>query len=223
YHMLNAISLEAESVHNRISSNLDYFGHPAGWVPQLSFDASLVSFSNEIDAAIPILYLAYYVEQSSADRDRHIASLRSSLTALEADVQDATARFNNAQAAIPELASAAADLKQDLNLFQQQVEIRKNELMQQAQRNVEDRHSVPFWKQALNTLSAAAQVFPIGQPVLGSVGKGLSILSNIDQNTPLQTIQQAGSLAGDFTDAKIKESVKDYHDKLAALDPSRAQ
>lgn len=223
YHLFTAISLEMVSTRTRIANNLDYFGHPAGWVPELSFDASLMSYSNEINAAIPILYLAYYVDQSSADHDRHIASLQESLGRLQGDISDATNKYNSAQAAIPELSTSAANLTQDINLFKEKVEIRRGELLAQAQQIVDDRHSVPFWKQALNTLSAAAQVFPIGQPVVGSVGKGLNIIANVDQNTPLDTLKEAGSLAGDFSQANIKLSVANYHAEIAQLDPSKAQ
>ena len=219
----SSLSLEMASIKTRISNNLDYFGHPAGWVPELSFDASLTGFTNEVDEAIHILYLAYYVEESSSDHDRHVASLKDTVTKLQDDVTKSAAEYNTAQIAIPKLATSAADLAQDISLYQEKVEIRENELMAQAQQTVGDSHNVPFWKQALNTLSAAAQVFPIGQPVVGSVGKGLNILASVGQDTPLETLQQVGSLASDFNEANIKQSVANYHSEIAELDPSNAK
>jgi hypothetical protein len=216
------LQLEMESIRARIVSHLDYFGHPAGWVPQLSLDASLRSFTNEIDAAIPILYLSYYVEQSSADRERHLAGLQESVDKLQADASDAASRYNEAQANIPELSTAAENVQAQITLYQEKVENRKKELVAEAERQVEEAHEVPFWKQALNTLSAAASVFPLGQPVVGSIGTGLHILANVDENTPLQSLQETGNLAKDFTKANFKKSEEDFHSQVALLDPGKA-
>lgn len=160
HNSLVQLRLEMENISVRLRSNLDYFGHPAGWVPQLSFAATLRSYSDEVKRDIPILYLAYYVQESSADRARHIASLQESVVNLQSDVKEASDDFNNVQAVIPGLEEQAASVQHDIDLYQEEVVNRKNELMAKAEQNVADRNSVPFWKQGLSVLSAVATVCP---------------------------------------------------------------
>ncbi len=217
------LKLEMVSTTTRIANNLDYFGHPAGWVPQLSLAASLKAFDNEISAAIPILYLSYYAQTSSADRDRHLESIKQSGEALVVGVKQKTDALNKAQDIIPQLSLKADSIQVEINNFQDQVEDRKRDLVEEANHIVEERNSVPFWKQALNTLSAVAQVCPIGQPVVGSVGKGLNMVASVGQESTITTIKNLGSLSGDFSQDKVKSAVQQYHDQVDLLDPGKAK
>lgn len=222
HELLVNLSLEMAATAARLNNNLDYFGNPAGWVPQLSLGASLSSFSKEIDSDIPILYLAYYVQQLSNDADHRIAGLQDSRNKLSDDLSHLSTQLNETEGNIPALTVAAGDLQNKIVLFQAEVTNKERDLVEQAQTNVDARHSVPFWKQALGTLSAVASVCPVGQPVLGSIGVGLGIIDKIGTDTPLDTIKQASNLAGDFTQAKLKESVQQYHEEVSHLDPSNA-
>ncbi|MBR1800565.1 MAG: hypothetical protein IJ767_03615 [Bacteroidaceae bacterium] len=51
--------IEIESMLFRLEQGLDYFGNPEGWVPLLSFEVYLENYKNEIDRAIPTLYMYY--------------------------------------------------------------------------------------------------------------------------------------------------------------------
>jgi len=222
YNALVQLRLEMADISLRLRSNLDYFGHPAGWVPQLSFAATLRSYRDEVKRDIPILYLAYYVQESSTDRLRHIASLQESASRLQADVREASDNFNQAQADIPGLEQQSAILQNKIQLSQQAIVGRKNELMARAEQIIADRNNVPFWKQALGVLSSVASVCPVGQPVVGSIGKGLGIVARADSQGIVETAQEFGNLASDFSKDKIKESVDQYHAQVALLDPSKA-
>ena len=215
-----ALDLEMSDLASQLKNNRDYFGFAAGWVPQLTLGASLRAFSNEIDAAIPILYLSYAVASSAANSERHITSLQDAREKLLAEARDSTVEFNADQDMIPQLSTDASNLQTAISQYQQEVENKRNDLLARARRIIEDQHS--FWQQALNTLSGVAQVFPIGQPVLGAIGKGLSIIDHIDENTPVESLEKLGNLASDFSQSKIKESVDNYHQQLAALDPSNS-
>ena len=196
HNSLVQLRLEMENISVRLRSNLDYFGHPAGWVPQLSFAATLRSYSDEVKRDIPILYLAYYVQESSADRARHIASLQESVVNLQSDVKEASDDFNNVQAVIPGLEEQAASVQHDIDLYQEEVVNRKNELMAKAEQNVADRNSVPFWKQGLSVLSAVATVCPVGQPAVGAIGAGLGIVAEPVIRGSSEPHNNSGGLAG---------------------------
>src|SRR5262249_25968214 len=58
---LNQMRGEIEGLLHRLDSNLDFFGNPAGWVPNLSFEANLGLFRTEIDSAMRTLYLSYWL------------------------------------------------------------------------------------------------------------------------------------------------------------------
>lgn len=223
HNSLMQLQLEIAAISTRISNNLDYFGHPAGWVPQLSLAYTLQSYSNEVKNDIPLLYLAYYVQYSSADRERHLNSLVEAQSQLQSDVASLTEKVNNTEAVMIELQQNADLVNADINLQQVNINNRLITLTQQAQDNVDARNSVPFWKTSLKVLSVAATVCPVGQPMVGAVGIGLGVLSNAGQQGIVETGQQLGNIAEDFSKDKIKQSVDNYHQQIATLDPGNAK
>jgi len=215
--------LEIASIATRIAHNLDYFDHPAGWVPQLSLAYTLQAYNNEVKNDLPILYLAYYISQSSADKERHLKSLTELQSNLSADVSTLTDKVNNAQVEMLKLENQAQQIDGDISLEEQDVNNRLITLTQQAQKIVDERDSVPFWKSCVKVLSVAASVCPVGQPMVGAVGVGLNALSDAGQQGVGETLQQLGDVAGDFSKENIHKSVEQYHAQLAKLDPSNAK
>ena len=58
-------------------------------------------------------------------------------------------------------------------------------------------------------------MIPVGQPVLGSIGKGLDIVASISEQSPWETIKQTKSLYGEFSKENIATSLASYR-KLVA-------
>src|SRR5262249_48876335 len=99
--------------------------------------------------------------------------------------------------------------------------------------NVEDSQKGPFWKRAVRIISTVAKLIPVDQPVLGEIGSGLDVLTNINTSDPLSTVERLGDLStvyktsgyqaasedlkaflnGDFTRRK-DESALDYAGRL---------
>ncbi|MBN1133264.1 MAG: T9SS type A sorting domain-containing protein [Bacteroidales bacterium] len=50
---------------HQLDENLDYFGNPKGWAPLLSFEANLQNYQNEIEFAIRVLYLDYWMSNKA--------------------------------------------------------------------------------------------------------------------------------------------------------------
>ncbi len=57
---------EFQRIAQQIGSNKDYYGNPAGWAPMLSFEIASSMYNQEIDKAINLYYLSYYVTHSMA-------------------------------------------------------------------------------------------------------------------------------------------------------------
>jgi len=52
---------EMRAVMFRINQNLDFFGNPFGWVPLLSFEVNKAAFEGEIEKAMRVMYLNYWL------------------------------------------------------------------------------------------------------------------------------------------------------------------
>lgn len=189
---LSQLQGEIANLLHRLDSNLDYFGNPAGWVPMLSFESNLLAFQNEINHSIPILYLAYWLNQAATNLQASLSASEEARQGLLAERDQLEAQYNDAQLAIPRLQEAARDITQRIDVLKTNLEVKLDTLEKRARRNVQERHRVPFWKKAAGALAIVADLVPVGQPVVGQVGKGLELLSKFDTKKP---IESARSLA----------------------------
>lgn len=178
---------EVEALIQRMDSNLDYFGNPAGWVPMLSFEANLVAFQNEVQQSLPILYLAYFLNHAATNLESSLGATTQARDRLETELEKMISDFNEAQNAIPKLDVESRAITLQIQALNGQLNAKLVELEQRAEQNVEDRHKVPFWKKALGVLGVAADLIPVGQPAVGKIGSGIALLGQIDTDHPLDS------------------------------------
>ena len=184
---LDQVQLEIETILHRLASNLDYFGNPAGWVPMLSFEANLLAFENEVEQSIPILYLAHWLRHAAENLEDAQGAAIEAKQSLEGELEDMIAAFNQAQQDIPRLQIEAAAIQEKIAQTKGKIGVRLQELLDEAQQNVEQRHQVPFWKKAAGVLSVACDLVPVGQPLVGRIGNGLGLLAQFDPDKPLES------------------------------------
>jgi len=55
------------SIKEQLENDLDYYGNPRGWAPLLSFEANLQNYENEIEYAIRVFYLNYWLSTKATD------------------------------------------------------------------------------------------------------------------------------------------------------------
>jgi len=124
------------AVKEQLDENLDYFGNPKGWAPLLSFEANLQNYQNEIEFAIRVLYLDYWMNSKAETLEDKQATAElikgkaiNKFTRLQADYTDA---YENYVPALLEFKRIC--LKQDslTVLYNQQIEW----LIKEAERNV---------------------------------------------------------------------------------------
>jgi hypothetical protein len=189
---------------------MDYFGSPAGWVPMLSLEANLQFFENEINTAIPILYLAYWLERVGTDFQGTATALTTAREHLSAEIEDLQRRFQDALIQIPDLKVRRENIVTKVDeVLRELVELEAS-LLQQAQNDVKKRHKVPAWKKAARVLGAIAKVVPVGQPYLGAIGTGLDLISRVDIHKPMDIIQNIPEIAAAFQAGKFQETADTF-------------
>ena len=186
---------EMQILLHRINNNLDYFGNPAGWVPMLSFEVNKAAFEQEIDHAIRVLYLCYWIGNAETDIQGKVDSLTSAREKKSEEIQDLKDQYNELMDLIPKLQAEGESIANQVEHLQERLKQREQELLERAENNVEERHNVPWWKKATRVLGAICSLCPVGQPVTGVIGGGLLLVSSFDPDTPWESIDDLVDIA----------------------------
>ena len=187
---LDQLLIEVETLVHRLDSNLDYFGNPAGWVPMLSFEANFLAFQEEINASIPILYLAYWLNNGTTNLQALANATTQATLDLETERDRMDTSFNEAQANIPRLKLEAETIARQIGALNVEIASKLTELEERARNNVAERHKVPLWKKGLGVLSVIADLVPVGQPTVGRIGAGLGLLAQVDPDHPIESAKK---------------------------------
>lgn len=159
----------------RMDGPNDFFGHPAGWVPGLSFQTNAAIYKNAIKAAVERLYLSYWMENNQADKEAQIATSETTIERLQAEVRRAALLQEKALHELTEIAVEEGELSARINTFQDELDRLTAQLVRGAKDRAETEHG---FKLAAKVLGGVAQVIPVGQPVVGGIGQGISALGN---------------------------------------------
>jgi hypothetical protein len=203
----------------QISANRDFFGNVAGWVPNLSLEANLRAYKNEIDNALRVFYLKRLFDARKMDRVKQIAVLEETIKVLTSEITDAKRGIIDTLQIMPKLQYEIQAVAREESRIQDDIASLDQQLQTRAHSRIQDLSKGAFWKKAARVLSMACKVVPVYQPVLGVVGQGLSMVSNIDTNTPLQTIAGMADVAAQFNATALADSKKSLDDFASKLDP----
>ena len=155
----------------RLEQGLDYFGNPKGWVPLLSFEAYFSAYDNEIERAIPTLYMYYWLSNVDQTLQNMVAASEFAARTTEAEIQSCQNLLNTLVLKIPVLQDKADEVNAMIEALMQRIEILKQQLLAKAKKNVKKRNRI---KKAV----AIAQGVANALPILGPVGTGVSIAVN---------------------------------------------
>lgn len=159
----------------RMDGPNDFFGHQAGWVPGLSFQTNAAIYKNAVKAAVERLYLSYWMENNQADKEAQIATSETAIERLQAEVRRATLVQEKALRELDDIAVEEGELSGRINMFQDELDRLTEQLERGAKDRAETEHA---FKLAAKVLGGVAQVIPVGQPVVGGIGQGISALGN---------------------------------------------
>ena len=209
---------------HRIASNQDYFGNPAGWVPMLSFEQNLKFFEDEIDVSMEILYFTYWIQKIDEKNEDKMQALQKAKKAQQHLLSNFEANYNEAIDELPRLEAEAIDITIEIDSIQNELIELEETLTEKAKYIVEERHrpkKKPWWRKAVRVVSTIAQVVPVFQPALGTIGQGLSAIADINFKKPLSAVKELGNVTTSIINADFKSSAQDFKQRMAALNPSR--
>jgi len=200
---------EFRTIRYRIGSNLDFFGNPAGWVPMLSFEVNKIAFENEISRALRIMYLNYWLGNKAADLAQRIDAMSTLRGELKDQIGSDRNEYGNLVESIPGLEYEAGRVETKITQTKTEISILKNDLMEKAKRKA-------LLRKSAVVLGGIAQVFPVGQPLVGIAGTVVSDFASADPDQPVeQTLLNTGINAAGFF--KRSQASKKAHDaKLKA-------
>ncbi|HUT22965.1 MAG TPA: hypothetical protein VM492_01340, partial [Sumerlaeia bacterium] len=221
---------EMRTLLHRIASNLDYFGNPAGWVPMLSFEVGSKAFSDEIDHAVNVMYLGYWVRNMNRDLRDRAQGMRQLQKALAAEVEKLKTAYAEAVETIPWIETEAANITAKTHELREESLALVDELERQAARNLEP----SYWEKVLmgaqlgaKISGALAKVFPIGQPYVGAVGGVFDVFGNFDFKNPwgsgLTATLGVADLTATFTDQLYKDKLAEVTKQVKKVDPKDAE
>lgn len=162
---------EIEDVLFKINMGLDYFGYPVGWVPLLSFEVMLENFDNEIDRAMPTLYMNYWLTHIDMSLQHLIAASEFAASTTENEIQELQDALNRLVSEIPILQDEAADVQRKINEVQQKIDILRDQLMAKARHKVKKKNRI---KKAVQICKGVANVLPVLGPWGAAASAGIN-------------------------------------------------
>jgi uncharacterized protein YlxW (UPF0749 family) len=203
---------ELQGMLYKLNENLDYFGNPLGWAPMLSFEVLLNNYNNEIDRAMPTLYLNYWLQHIDQTMESWATASAVAASQTQSDIAAAQDQINSLTYNIPVLEDKIAVLQNQIEQTQNRLEQIQDELLRKATHNVKKRNRLNkafgIAKAALNCIPVYGQIASGIVQVVQTVGSdyfGLSdtygyesaitdayqSITNFDYGSALNTLQQA--------------------------------
>ncbi len=215
---------EMEILLQQMESGNDYFGNPAGWVPMLSFEVNASIFDQEIDHALNLLYLTYWIGKNAELGIKTVETLEAARDVLKEELASAIQDYDAAVAIIPVLRVRGIDMETRTIELQQLLQVTEENLIAQAKQNT----MPPWWEIALRTGAKTAamvcKMIPVYQPYLGAVGGGISLLSDFDADQPWESVMDVGIGGVDVfagcLDSRYNSALAAQQNAIKKVDPT---
>lgn len=203
---LSALHNEMQRLLHQIGNNLDYFGHPAGWTPLLSFEVTRTAFENEIKTAAGILFYTYLIKNRETDNTRKLEALKSLQEQLLKDNDAYLASYEKEVTKLSDLEMTARNLQKQTELLQKELKGLEENFEQQAQLTADVIATLRLSGKIAGTI---VSMIPVGQPATGIVGSSISLLSDFDPKKPWDTIIGGADIAGKYVKSEFSSKAKD--------------
>ncbi|MBN1125166.1 MAG: hypothetical protein JXA82_09165, partial [Sedimentisphaerales bacterium] len=156
----------------QMENGLDFFGNPPGWAPMLSFEITNTAFEREVDQALQVLYLDYWLGDALNDTEKQLKGLETARKSLKQQIDNLKVEYEDIPRLISSLSTESQDIQIRTSTVMAALQQKEQELLQQAQQNVKDRHKVPWWKKATRILGSVLTMSPLAE---GASWKGTLI------------------------------------------------
>jgi hypothetical protein len=179
---LQQLEYSFSSIRDQLDDRLDYYGNPWNWAPLLSFEANLENYENEMEYAIRVLYLNYWMTNKAAD----LASKQEAAELLKNENLEEIMRLKEKyQEAYVDYSPSLMDFKKYSTkldsltvMYNQKIE----SLLIVAKRNVATSLE-NILRQVGNIAGQVCKLIP--HPAAQAIGTGLSVASSLDYEDPL--------------------------------------
>lgn len=149
---------EIDNMLFRLEQGLDYFGNSTGWVPLLSFEVMLTNYDDEIDRAIPTLYMYYWLSRIDQTLEHKIEASQFAASKKEQEIQKNQDLINSLVLEIPVIKDKCTEIESKINELTLQAEIIKNNLLSKAKRNVKKKNRI---NKAINICKNVINCIPV--------------------------------------------------------------
>ena len=138
-HELIALRRELNTLSHRLAAGLDYFGNPPGWVPNLSVEVNYSAFQQEIDSAIRMYYLSYWLHRHWRALEHKTEALDRLIALQQDQIESHRRRYANASALLPVLEAEQRRIDTESAYFLDKLRAREQVLAADATGNVRRR------------------------------------------------------------------------------------
>jgi len=215
---------EFQTIAQQIGSNKDFFGNPAGWVPMVSFEVTKAMFDQEIDRAMRVMYLSYWIKNTNQTMTQKRAAMQTALDETKGLLEENLTAYDEVIAILPTLESRSQEISAEVDTTLAQISRMENEMMERAEAIVEYNHRPKkraWWQKACDIAGKVMQVIPLYQPALGAIGSGLQTVANMDFSDPLGSAQQLIGVGTALYNTNWSASYSNLTQGLSNLDPSQ--
>jgi hypothetical protein len=219
---------------HRLTSGLDYFGNPPGWVPMLSFEVTKAFYEQEIERAIRVLYLSYWIQNKAATVEGKASALQNSREVLWDQTEAFAEKYRQLQGLIPELKTDAARIAARIGRADSggcsgllcDLKLKEEELLERADQDIQERHKVPWWKKTLKGLATVTTSTVQGAATAGKAGAiagfssgSISALSDefLAEKDPWPAINDRTDVARQFHSIDFEQACGDWLDQFDTI------
>ena len=214
---LNNANLEMQAVLSSIGQYLDYFGNPVGWVPMLSFEVTKEMFDKEIDKAIRVMYLTYWLKNIDNNNVQKLEAARLAVDMLEQELSDDRDLINSLVTLIPQLQIETEMLDGEINALIAKIDKKTSELLVQAKDNVKKKNELNKVAGVLKAVSVVAPVIPgAGVFIGGAASIGNSVFTHVTGASDTYGLGNAAT--GVFSNANAALKTGGFSNISKALD-----
>ncbi|HEY0320579.1 MAG TPA: SH3 domain-containing protein [Pyrinomonadaceae bacterium] len=196
----NSAQSEVATILHRLRLQLDYFGNPAGYMPLLSLQATMRLYDLETDYALRMLLLAAWVQDKANEAQSAANAFGSAIEDTIKDTERVAGQLVQAEAEVAQLNQQLTSLESRLNTKAKELETLRTKLFNQAAHSETQKALI---RGGIKMAAAICQVVPIGQPVLGTVGKLANIAADVREEGVPDTMSKMGD-----TIKKAREAAK---------------
>ena len=168
---------------HQLECGLDFFANPPGWAPMLSFEVTQQVYEREVDRALQVLYLSYWLDRVMGNATQESLGLETARSTLKQQIDDFKAQYTTAVNLIPALKTESEEIAARVSTLQQRLREKEQELLARAEANVKERHKVPWWQKAMRVAGSFLTMSPLAEgDWKGAVTTGVgTLLTSIDQ------------------------------------------